>query len=425
MNYLIDIGSSTVKFYSQEGGRAVLLNAKTFSFKDGFESASGLSSVSRQALLRHILDLAAQYSLNRVNAKVYATGVFRELANPRHFVEDFYAHTGLYFNIVSHELEAFYLERTWVGGGRREVPWMVINIGNHTTELVFYEGDLAIGREMLAVGVGSVRKRYSSLNHRFSSVSLSDVVDHVRQQLPTATVSCDWAVYTGGELNYMKLADYALRDNHLFVDGQHPYVISMDDYSDRNLEVFSEVSIEDLRALMPENPGWMDGARACSAIAQAICAHYGVKAIVPSDSNLIDGVVVQEVARVALCGSYNKHIAEISELARLLRAKGIEVLSPKDSPIVGRRNGFLLFAGDEMVNNCTWPVEAVHLKAIEECDLVVICNYDDYVGTKTSLEIGYAYKCGKRIAFLKDGSSVSDFDLPSEVGLLSCEGVWR
>jgi hypothetical protein len=35
----------------------------------------------------------------------------------------------------------------------------------------------------------------------------------------------------------------------------------------------------------------MYGARACSAIAQAICEKYNIITIIPSDSNIINGVV--------------------------------------------------------------------------------------------------------------------------------------
>ena len=41
---------------------------------------------------------------------------------------------------------------------------------------------------------------------------------------------------------------------------------------------------------MPESPGWMFGARACSALAEAICSKYDVEHIIPSNSNLIDGI---------------------------------------------------------------------------------------------------------------------------------------
>lgn len=44
-----------------------------------------------------------------------------------------------------------------------------------------------------------------------------------------------------------------------------------------------------------------------------------------------------------------------------------------------------------MVNNCKWSVESRHLKAIRDCDMVIACNFDDYIGFPTAFEIGYAY----------------------------------
>jgi len=51
------------------------------------------------------------------------------------------------------------------------------------------------------------------------------------------------------------------------------------------------ISVKELEKLMPENPTRMNGARACSAFAQSICEKYGIKIIIPSNSNLIDGVI--------------------------------------------------------------------------------------------------------------------------------------
>ena len=92
----------------------------------------------------------------------------------------------------------------------------------------------------------------------------------------------------------MQLAKYALRTNNLFNDKEHPSIIKLKDFIDSNGRVFTEVKLKELERLMPENPKWMRGARACSALAQAIFQEYKIKTIVPSNSNLIDGVVRYE-----------------------------------------------------------------------------------------------------------------------------------
>lgn len=52
-----------------------------------------------------------------------------------------------------------------------------------------------------------------------------------------------------------------------------------------------------------------------------------------------------------------------------------------------------------MVNNCKWSVESRHLKAIRDFDMVIACNFDDYIGFSTAFEIGYAYGHEKRWFF--------------------------
>lgn len=418
MHYLIDIGSSTVKVYQSDPVAPKLLLAQTFAFREGFDAQSGLSGANRRDLISFLLKAKADFSLTRSNAKLFATGIFRDLTNPQSLVEQVYADTGLFFNIVSHELEGFYLETAWTGQYRGGEPLLVINIGGKTTELLFFRERAVVWREMLDLGVGTILRDFPGINDPFSRAELGDTVRTIRGWLPPARGQSRAAVYTGGELTYMSLASYELEENTLFDDSSHPASITLANYSRRNAEVFATVTLEELRSLMPTNPNWMDGARACSALAQAICEHYGVETIVPSDSNLIDGVNRREARTVVLCGSFRKHLNQISGIAGRLQDMGYEVLSPKSTTVVGSQGDFVLFEGDTIVNSCTWSVEALHLRAIDAADMVLICNVGDYVGPKTALEIGYAYRSGKKVVFLEDGPVVDDFDLPSEVGLL-------
>lgn len=424
MHYLIDIGSSTIKVYERTEGEVILVMAKTFDFKDGFEPARGLSDSNNEKLYLFFSELASRFSLSRCNTKLYATGIFREILDKQFFVEEFFARTRLLFNIVSHDLEAFYLEKAWLGRIADPGTLLVINIGGKTTELIFYRGSI-IDRKLLSIGVGTILQKYSSINEEYSSVSLSKIVDFIRGELPEMDEEFDTAIYTGGELTYMQIAGYALQKNTVFSDNKHPSIIELADYCTQNQRVFSDITIADLRNMMPSNPEWMNGARACSALAQAICLHYRVKTIVPSDSNMIDGVNVQEARSVVVCGSFNKHLDTISKLIEKLKNCGIEVLSPENTDVVGTERGFVLFKGDNLVNNCTWSIEALHLKAIEKCDIVVVCNLDSYVGTKTALEIGYAYKCGKKVIFQEDNAVVDDFDIPSEINMLRSIYEWH
>lgn len=420
MYYLIDIGSSTIKVYERSKGMISLLLSRTFDFKFEFEPSSGISKTNKDALFALFDELSLRYSLNKSNTKIFATGIFRDIQYRQNFIEEFYTHTGLYFNIISHELETFFLEKALIGAYTNDADVLVINIGGKTTELLFYSNSILVDKKMLDYGVGTILKKYPAINDNYSHIELSKIISEVYSVLPIVKTTPKIAFYTGGELTYMQIAGYFLQKNTIFADSNHPYQISYEDFCVRNTQIFRQVSIDSLRNLMPENPAWMNGARPCSAIAQAICSFYSIETIIPSDVNLINGVITQEARTATICGSFNRNLQNVTKLIGILQEHGISVLSPQSTEIAGIKNGFLLFDGDNMINNCTWSVESIHLQAIENSDIIIVCNCRDYIGTKTSMEIGYAYKCGKKIVFIEDNITVKDFDLPSEVGLICC-----
>src|SRR5690606_11853784 len=129
------------------------------------------------------------------------------------------------------------------------------------------------------------------INDAISGISLEDVMKYVQEFLPENNSLATVGFYTGGELSYMKIAGYDLSENEYFDDLDHPLMISFHNFALGNQIVFETLLIDDLKSLMPGNPDWMLGARACSALAQTIFKQFGVKFIIPSDSNLINGIV--------------------------------------------------------------------------------------------------------------------------------------
>lgn len=417
--YLIDVGSSTIKVYVRNKKELKKLEEVSINIKEGFKENCTLEEKQKKQLFDYFTFVKDKYNLTKKNTKIYATGIFRELNNKNDFIEQFYTATKLLFNIISHDLEAFYLERAWIGNCNISDEVMVINIGGKTTELVFIKNGKSLNRVKLNIGVGSILKQYKYINNTFSMVDFEDIYNYISPQLPSIKTNAQIAIYTGGELTYMKLAHYNLSRNTFFTDELHPYMISLSDYKLRNTEIFYNITIEELRKLMPKNPAWMDGARACSALAQCICQKYNIDFIIPSDSNLIDGVCNQEAQKVVVCGSFNKNLKQISELIKKLKSQGIKVLSPQNTDIINIEDGFVIFKNDKFVNNCKWSIESQHLKAIDESDLVIICNYDNRIGTSTSIELGWALKAGKKIVFIEDNDTANSLDCPCEIELLN------
>ena len=213
----------------------------------------------------------------------------------------------------------------------------------------------------------------------------------------------------------MQIAGYKLTKNKVFKDTDHPSVITMKDFAKRNKEVFEKVLLEKLESCMPDNPKWMHGARACSALAQAICEKYGVETIVPSNSNLINGASRQEFRRVTLSGSFRKHLEYIIKVRKALVNNNVDVLSPRFTEPKKPGKEFVVFSGEEGME----PLELkrYHLHSIEECDALIVCDPEGYVGASALIEIGYAQALGKRIIFAEKPEEFMLNTLPSEICL--------
>jgi len=241
MQILVDIGSSTVKACALEAGKLQVLKTKSVPFKKSYREDSGNEA-------------------------------------------------GVAFEVIDQNAESRYLELALAGRYNGKEPVLLINIGGESTELVVLEEGKGTFRQNLDVGVGTILAAFPTINHEISEVTLDEAVAYISKILPSIQIGAAFAIYSGGELSYMRLTGYALVPNTRFMDSDHPSIISDTDFIARNREIFEKVRLSAPEALMPENPSWMHGARACSALAQAICTTYNIREIVPSNSNLLDGV---------------------------------------------------------------------------------------------------------------------------------------
>ena len=420
--YLIDAGSSSVKVYFLDNDRTVrLLKKKSYKLINTYtkENKAPIDDNDAEVLIALFIDLQQEYQLTRSNTKIYATGHFRYIENALDFVREFSIRTnGLYFNIVSQELETFYQDNKFMPYSKTIGRTMVITIGGGSIQITFYEDGRPSRLPVeLNWGTNFIKEKFDQINEVDSKEILYEIIDNISEELPHVNEDYPIAIFTGGEKTFMELAGYPLETNTLSDDEFHPYIISMGDYVLYNEHIFQDMSLDDLINLMPENPGWMKGARTYSSIAQAICMRFGVEKIIPSDCNTIDGVIEQEVRNVVVCGSFNKHLERITQVIAELKRRGIDVLSPKNTEVVDNVDGFVLFRDDEM-RRCKFSVELKHLKAIEKCDEVIVCNFDNFIGSMTAREISWATCLGKKVVFLEDSEILSDYDWPSEIGML-------
>ena len=283
VNYYIDIGSSTIKTYAEENGRLELRDEFSTLFKNGFTKEAGVAKENVEALLCHLKEL------NLPAAKTFATGIWREIPSAQ---AEFLTGASPYgFNVISHGEEAEYLKRAADALDFGDKAAMIINMGGKTTEIVARAGKSA-EIKTLKFGVADLLDKFPEQNDEISSAKISDMESFAAEKLADTEFGprFDFALLTG-ELRFEKLSGYPLRPNAQFSDPNHPYELSLADFIRGTERIFYEMTLTDLKSLMPKNPNWMTGARAGAILPLAVFKRANIGVIVPSDLNLINGVL--------------------------------------------------------------------------------------------------------------------------------------
>lgn len=292
-NYYIDLGSSTIKVYCYEK-ELKLVEEHSIYFKNDFDAEKGISKNNLQELCNYFEELKNKYHLKYYNTHIFVTGIFRNLIPERKqdLVKLFNEKFDLHFNIISHGIENYYLAKAMENdyNGKKV---LIINMGGKTTELVTFVGDKITDTKNLTIGVADLLNHFDKVNEKYSGDTVEDMEKFVSEKLQKLELDKDYdcAIFTGGEERFELLTKFNLVENTLFHDHIHRYMVNLDDYVEGTKRVFYDISLEELYDLMPSNPKWMDGARSGAIIPLVLFRKANVKWIIPSDLNLINGVI--------------------------------------------------------------------------------------------------------------------------------------
>jgi hypothetical protein len=143
----------------------------------------------------------------------------------------------------------------------------------------------------LKAGVADLLNQFPAVNDPIANVAIEDMEAFIAGKMDGLVFDADhdFALFTG-ELRFEKLSGYPLRPNTMFNDANHPFMLSLDEFVVGTRRIFYDLTMDELRALMPHNPGWMTGARPGAILPLAIFRKAKINTIVPSDLNLINGV---------------------------------------------------------------------------------------------------------------------------------------
>ena len=290
--YYFDIGSSTIKLYEYKKELS-LIEEKSIMFKRGF-SEDGIQEENIEKMMAFIKEVKEKYNLNKNNTEIYATGIWRKIPTSQlKKVKEKFNKLTLEFNIISHDKENYYFEKAMQGTYNNRV--MMVNMGGKTTELVIFDNDTVENRVNLTVGVSDVFDKYPNINELDSGISKEEVINYLENLISEdINFNCDIAIHTGGELRFQKLVKYNLQPNKFFDDGIHKVYVTYEDFDKKNEELLNKTTLDELRSLMPTNPDWMNGAKAGIMLGEAIFRKANIKNIIPSDLNLINGVIKEK-----------------------------------------------------------------------------------------------------------------------------------
>lgn len=291
--YYIDLGSSTIKVYEYRN-ELRLIEEYSIYFKNDFDSEKGISSNNLDELCDFFENLKNKYDLKYENTHIFVTGIFRNLCYQKRMemVKLFNDRFDLFFNIISHGIENYYLAKA-MENDYNDKKVLIINMGGKTTELVTFEGSKITDTKNLNIGVADLLNNFTKVNEQVSKNTIEEMDKFVEEKLSDIKLDNDYdcCIFTGGEERFELLTGFNLVENTLFNDGVHKYMLSLEDYISGTEKVFYEITLDELYKLMPNNPKWMDGARSGAIIPLTLFKKANVKWIIPSNLNLINGVI--------------------------------------------------------------------------------------------------------------------------------------
>ena len=305
---LIDIGSNTTKLIvarpEADGMRILKRESRSESrLAENLYPQRLLSSdaIARTAAIVAELKEEAE-SLGASIIRAVSTGAAREALNADEFVSACRNKTGLEIEILTAHREAEVLHAGVLADFESELDsFLVLNIGGISTEITAGSKGHVDGIVDLRLGALSLTERFlksdppspAQLRALRASVEAS-----LRAHGRPAAEHPPILVHTGGELDYLMVTGCPLWPSSL--SPCHPAQTDSTTFA-AFCERVSSLNLDQLRAFMPGNPRWMDGAIASNELTLAVCRSFGVETIIPSNKNLVDGLLLEMVNQAAIC----------------------------------------------------------------------------------------------------------------------------
>lgn len=295
---IIDMGSSTIKLSvcrRNLNSEVETLHKKaiTVNLAEGFFETRELQAAAIARTIQATNDCqkeALNYGV--VDICLVGTGILRKATNISRFAEEVKEKTNLDLKVISSQEEAELVYRAVDRSFTNNHPDLIVmNAGGGTTEIVF-GGIKSLKQFSIPLGITDLNEKFLG-HYPLSEAGYAQmrlyIKEILKKHLPhPPEVSDSYLVYTGGELDYMIITGFPLKDSGLSL--AHPKKIQLAYFKQKAGEM-RRLTLDELHAYMPVNPAWMNGAIASNTLLEASAEFLGVQTIIPSNKNLNDGLL--------------------------------------------------------------------------------------------------------------------------------------
>jgi purine or other phosphorylase family 1 len=424
IGYLINIGTTSCRLFEVVGNISRQIKIVSYDNCDTTDNSY------LESIIVGVRILLNESGINRdrergVFRKVFADYKFEEIFENRYgdraaaelkdFTLLFYKETNLYFNILTKEKTIENIKRLF--GTTIKKNTAILSIGKDFLDIVFHSSNEEFYTYTLPVTIDDI-KRYVQERIRNTIWSEEDVKkakEYIYSKIGKGLddIKVDQTIILKEELNFMRDMKYNLRQcgNQFVIDQNQYRKCNREFLFSRDFEGYLKEKYrgEDTRIER------LSGFRYGHLLIEAILEKVGNKTLIPKNFLSIHGSLNAYVFNVVISGTTqgNRGMEYLYEANKMLEKIGVTVLSPQ-------------FDDDgKLLKDVSADTECDHLKAIDDCDVLFVCNKsrNGYIGTSTKCEIYYAYALKKTIAFWQEPTFEEGEDTHKLLSFIPIE-VW-
>lgn len=298
---VVDLGSNTAKLYvasikSGELPSIVFYNEFESRLADALTQYGKISTHIETYVIPRLRDwlhqVRTQYQVEQLC--VYGTGAFRKAPDLPQAIDTIRKLDNVLVQVITQEDEARLIYKAaWQVYNPGGEPVVVLNIGGSSTEIVCGHSPVPSVTQLLSFGTRELIRTHIA-SDPLSEEHFHDLQKRIRHDVESLQLSdSEWhgatLFHTGGELDYLKLTKCPL--TKALIGGREWSAVQLEDFI-RFAETIRRLPIQQIRAMRPRNPAWMDGAIVCNTVLIELARSIEPRVIIPSDVNLAHALLL-------------------------------------------------------------------------------------------------------------------------------------